>query len=209
MKNKLGRWLCAVIIFVPFAAAAVPMTFSDCVAGNPPAEQTLAACAGSTSNLYLSSRGTTALSYTHDLIDDGFLSTDTILSAALTIDFNDDGDVQNESVNIFIDFNGNGVFTDGGEQVASNFDPAGGNFSCTGSCSTSLASALADGITAIRLSLGAVGGVTADFYFSDSLLTLDVDRSAAVQRLPEPGTLALLGAILFGIGISTRRHTAR
>ncbi|MGE5526623.1 MAG: hypothetical protein ACM3SS_23135 [Rhodospirillaceae bacterium] len=209
MKNKPSQWLCALVVFLPFAAGAVPMTFSDCVAGNPPAEQTLAACAGSTSNLYLSSRGATTLSYTHDLTDDGFLTTDTILSAALTIDFNDDGDVQNESVNIYIDFNGNGSFADGGEQVASNFDPAAGNFSCTGNCSALLANALADGITAIRLSVGAVGGVTADFYFSDSLLTVDVDRTAAVQRLPEPGTLALLGGILFGIGITAHRHTAR
>jgi hypothetical protein len=205
MGHKLSNWVGVVLLLLPFAASAVPLTFSDCVAGNPPTEATVATCSGSANNVYLGAGGTTSLSYTHDVTDDGFLVSDTILSAALKIDFNDDGDTQNESVNIFIDFNGNGLFTDSGEQVASGFDPSGADFSCIGSCATALATALSDGITAIRLAVGSAGGANNDFYFSDSLLALNVDR-AAVSRLPEPATLALLGSMLFGIGITARRR---
>lgn len=207
MKNMLGKLLCAVSMLLPLAAAAVPMTFSECIAGNPPVEATLATCSGSANNVYLSAGGTTVLTYTHDLTDEGFLATDTILSAALSIDFNDDADTQNESVNVFIDFNGNGLFTDSGEQVASGFDPAGADFACSGTCATSLAGALTDGITAIRLAIGSAGGANNDFYFSDSLLTLNIDRSVtATPSLPEPAILALLGPMLFGIGITARRR---
>jgi hypothetical protein len=70
-------------------------------------------------------------------------------------------------VNIFIDFNGNGLFTDCGEQVASGVDPSGAEFSCAGSYATAIATALSDGITAIRLAIGSAGGANNYFYFSD------------------------------------------
>jgi hypothetical protein len=98
MVHKLNNWIGAVFLFLPFAAGAVPLTFTDCVTGNPPAEVSVATCSGSANSVYLSAGGTASLNYTHDLTDDGFLATDTILSAALSIDFNDDADTQNEGV---------------------------------------------------------------------------------------------------------------
>jgi hypothetical protein len=150
--------LAAAMLAGPGSAHAAIIVFTDCIAGNPPAETTAATCAGSANNVLLSAGGTTSVTYSHDLSNNGFIVGDTVTAATLAIDFNDDGDRGgNEGVDIFIDFNGNGIFA-AAEQVADEFDPNGADFSCTGACQTSLIAALADGLTAIRLAVGGTGG---------------------------------------------------
>jgi hypothetical protein len=85
-------------------------------------------------------------------------------------------------------------------------DPSGAEFSCAGSYATAIATALSDGITAIRLAIGSAGGAKNDFYCSDPLLTLNVDRGVTAASLSEPAMLALLTPMLFGIGITARRR---
>jgi hypothetical protein len=193
------------LFVAPQAAHALAISYTDCVAGNPPAEASAATCAGSTNSVLLSAGGTTSLNYTHDFTDDGFLVTDTILAASLLIDLNDDGGTGDpaEGVNIFIDFNGNGSFADAGEQVATNV-AAANDFSCTGACNTALLAALADGLTGIRLAVAQAAGPNNDFYFADSTLTIRAERADSTQ-VPEPATLALFGVALAGFGFARRR----
>ena len=159
-----GVRLCALgvallwLFVAPQAAHALAISYTDCVAGNPPAEASAATCAGGTNSIYfradLSAGGIATLTYTHDLTDNGFMSGDIVAAASLVIDFNDDGDQgNNEGVNIFIDFNGNGIF-EATEQVASNFDPDGVDFSCTGACNTSLVAALSENDHVVNVGVG-------------------------------------------------------
>src|SRR5688572_2865793 len=120
---------------------AIPMQFTDCVDSTNGTAGGVQAVAGSTcsaspsaNDLFLSPTGTTTLTFSHNVSDNGFLPTDSIASVSLLVDLRDDGGPAdgNEQVDIFIDFNGNNAF-DAGEQVANDVN-ASGDFTCTGAC---------------------------------------------------------------------------
>ena len=209
-------WIAAMLLAAPWPTHAAVVSYTDCIAGNPSAEASAATCTGTANNVFLSSGGTTSLTYTHNINNDGFLATDTILSASFLIDLNDDGGTGDpaEGVKIFIDFNGNNSFEDA-EKVANNH-AAATDFSCTGTCNTALLAALVDGITAIKLAIGLSGGPNNDFYFSDSLLTVTAARQDELQaqgqdltQVPEPATLALLALGLAGLRFASRRKKSQ
>ena len=90
------------LFVAPQVAHALAISYTDCVAGNPPAEASAATCAGSTNSVLLSAGGTTSLNYTHDFTDDGFLVTDTILAASLLIDLKIPATQQKKSISLSI-----------------------------------------------------------------------------------------------------------
>lgn len=151
-------------------------------------------------------QGNAPLSYTHDLNNDlfgnSFGAGDTVLGASLTIWLYDDS------------LGGDGWFGDGSEKVKFNFDSTGwtssyevnGNGANLGLLDDlfehtfwnfSLTDLLADGL--LNISLKASAG---DFKFDKSLLVAYGDRA----KVPEPATVALLGAALLGFALIQRRR---
>ena len=149
-------------------------------------------------------QGTGPLNFQLDLGDDGFnAATDTITGASLTVWLYDD--------NLFGD---NRFLGDASEKVKFNFDSTGWSassevnghglnlgwlddfFEHTFSF-TSLTDLLSDGL--LNVSLKSAAG---DFRFDKSLLVAYGDRA----KVPEPATVALLGAGLLGFAMIQRRR---
>jgi len=148
------------------AVHAAPITFTDIY--NP-------------TDVYLSNSGTNTYTFTHNILNEGFVpSLYNILNADIYITMADDGDRASENVRISLD---NLV-------VAHAMDVDSGAYHFTVN-STLLQD---DGLLVVNLNV-----LSGDFYFQKS--ELDVTAEA----VPEPGTLALTGMGLLGLGFAFRR----
>lgn len=127
-------------------------------------------------------------SYTHDINDDGF-TLGSAVSGSLSIDIRDDQDQWWETLEwsliVVDDFD---FDTDGFTFNANDFH--------NGLELEALASLNANGMLDVT-----VTSLWGDFYLGDSVLSV-------ITEVPEPGTIALVGAGLFGLFIARRRKDA-
>lgn len=142
--------------------------------------------------------------YSHDILDRGFLAGGNIASAILSIWLNDPNK-DSEIVNVTIG-SGNQFFTPGGNNDVSN-----GNGSETrvdiSLNGTSLADLMFDGKIDVKMGTNAGG----DYSFLRSSLSFEPSAQVTSPgnggRVPEPFTLGLMGIGLAGLGVASRRKT--
>lgn len=156
------------------AVHAVPVTFTDIV--NPQ------------NDVYLSNNGTSTYTYTHNILDNGFVpANDMITDADIYISLWDDLDIQSENVRISLD---NLIVAQSMEVDWESY-----HFNVNTSALQS------DGSLTVTLNV-----LSGDFLFKDSRLEVAANHTEAV---PEPGTMALMGLGLAGVGFAARRRAAR
>jgi len=127
-------------------------------------------------------------SWTHDITDDGFSIGDTVTSAELSFDLYDDRDRRGEWALVIIDqFD----FQDGG-LFEIDTEILGLEVGLSGLLSLNSNGTLDVSITKLR----------GDFGLRDVVLSANV-----VSAVPEPGTIALLGFGLVGLGFARRKQT--
>lgn len=133
---------------------------------------------------------TSALSFVHDITDNGFSLADTIASATVAIHLTDGGGGMNLETFLY----------DIGAQtfacISGNCVPNSGRTDTVAFDIGSLADLQADGKISIKVS-----STSGSFSFADSVLT------AQVTQIPEPSTLLLLGAGLAAFGWRFRRRS--
>ena len=150
-------------------------------------------------------------SYSHNILDDGYDLTDSIISASLVLNFRDEStDAAAESVSFTFDLSpfGTQIITSGGATFTATF---------SGLALSGLLSP--DGILNVTLdNAGITNGHQAnrsDFLFLDSTLTVTADGTSnedtpiqLAQAVPEPITLALIGVGFAGMGWTSRKRKA-
>lgn len=123
--------------------------------------------------------------YTHNILDNGFVSaTDAITNADLFVTVRDDNDQSAENVRISLD----NVIVDQSWQVS------------TGTRQFEVNTSMLQSDGMLTVTLKAIAG---DFYFDKSVLVVDANRAPAV---PEPGTMALMGLGIAGLGLAARKR---
>jgi len=138
-----------------------------------------------------------SFSYTHNIVDNGYVPGMPIASASLEIVLKDNLDLLGENVRFFFD----GIYGGSVHDVpwTFRFGPSTYTFSVA-------ASLVSDGLLNVSLNLGChldVFGfclLPQDVIFDRSTLTVDV------ARVPEPATLGMLGIGLLGLAGMRRRR---
>ena len=137
-----------------------------------------------------------ALSFVHDITDNGFSLLDTIVSATVAITLSDSGSSEDYT------------FTFGsGAHIFADKNISGDETTIITLNAAALADLQADGKISVK-----VGSTDGDFLFADSLLTAQVTKFVSngplpTNRVPEPSTLLLLGAGLAAFGWRIRRRS--
>jgi len=144
---------------------------------------------------------TSALSFVHDITDDGFALVDTIISARVAIHLEDPSGGGSEDYTFSIGL--------AAQTFSDNNVPSGGGGSTD--IVTFLVPALADLQADGKISI-TVSSTLGSFQFADSLLTAEVTKFVSVPgptqtQIPEPSTLLLLGAGLAAFGWRFRRRS--
>lgn len=137
---------------------------------------------------------TTSVFFDHDFTDQGFVTGVTnYLSGILRIRLTDLTANENGTVTL-----GTQLTAFGNVQNNTYNDPVDGTFVDVILNSASLADLNADGKISV-----AIRSTSNEFYFADSRLTVETVQANAV---PEPMSIALLGAGVFGIAAARRRR---
>ncbi|WP_028672098.1 PEP-CTERM sorting domain-containing protein [Saccharospirillum impatiens] len=124
-------------------------------------------------------------SFSHDINDDGF-TPGSAVSGSLSIDFRDDRDQWWEHIEwALVVVDDLDLDTDGLSYITSDFHKALGL--------EALVSLNANGMLDVT-----VTSLLGDFYLGNSVLSV-------ITEVPEPGTIALVGAGLFGLYVTRRR----
>ncbi len=137
-------------------------------------------------DILLSNSGLSSYTFTHDILDNGFNpATNTILSADIYISMMDDSDRASENVRITLD----------DLVVAHSLDVDAGAYHFT--VNSSLLQD--DGKLVVNLNV-----LSGDFYFQQSELDVTATDTAPAP-VPEPGSMALMGLGVVGMGLVARR----
>jgi len=147
---------------------------------------------------------TSALSFVHDITDDGFALVDTIISATVAIHLTEQ---------VVTGTNNETYLYDIGTQtfacISGNCVPNPGVTDNVGFNVGSIADLQADGMITIKVS-----STSGSFLFADSVLTAEVTKGdldpgsvPGPTQIPEPSTLLLLGAGLAAFGWRLRRRS--